>query len=105
MWIPLSCQIGEEENEEGYGASVTCETCSAKGSSEGPRFPTKARKLWNWKERRSTPPSVFAKRKKVDKDKSSGEKKNYASIQCLSLVAKGEREERLRIFLEAMYLV
>ena len=74
--IEPCCKIGEEENEEneeGYDASVTRITCSTKGSSEGPHLPSKATKLWNWKGRRSTPPSVPAK-KMVDKDKSSGEK-------------------------------
>ena len=85
--------------------SVTRKTCSTKGNSEGPRLPSEATKHWNWKERRSTPPSVPAKRKKVDKDNSSGGKKNYTCIQCLSLVVKGEREERTAYFLEATYLV
>ena len=104
--IEPCCKIGEDENEEeeSYGASVICKTCSTKVSPEGPLPPSevKATKVWNWKERvTATPPTVSlksAKRKPVKRkwveNSSESEGKKFACIECLSLVVKGEREER-----------
>ena len=84
------CCVSEmnDDDEEGFGAPVTCKSCYDKNEEVPPKS-TSSTKMWNWK-RKATDVSSSDTKKKVNKTTNeSNTNLKFTCIECYTIVMDG----------------
>ena len=90
------CCRRSENDDEGYGASVTCKACSERAQENVTVNDNSTKKWWTTKRSSSVELKPKVKKVKQSETSTSAHAKNpgFACLECVKEVSKGKRDEK-----------